>query len=106
MVNEAELSCEFPSPWRCRFIASTACEVRMTGMLTLQKRHSKKCRDRNKGPNFLKCRGHCPLRVCGTSEGRRVRISLKTRDLQRAARRLTEIEDRISGRPRKTVVDA
>ena len=78
----------------------------MTAMLTLQRRHSKKCRDRNKGPNFLKCRGHCPLRVCGTLEGRRVRISLKTRDLQRAARRLTEIEDRISGRPRKTVVDA
>jgi site-specific recombinase XerD len=37
---------------------------------------------------------------------RRVRLSLKTRDLQRAARRLTEIEDRISGKPRKTVADA
>jgi site-specific recombinase XerD len=78
----------------------------MTAMLTLQRRHSKKCRDQNKGPNYLKCRGHCPLRVCGTSEGRRVRISLKTRDLQRAARRLTEIEDRVSGRPRKSITDA
>ncbi len=37
---------------------------------------------------------------------RRVRLSLKTRDLQRAARRLTEIEDRISGKPRKTIADA
>src|ERR1700687_455454 len=78
----------------------------MTAMLTLQRRHSKKCRDQNKGPNFLKCRGHCPLRVCGTAEGRRVRISLKTRDLQRAARRITEIEDRASGKPRKSIADA
>ena len=78
----------------------------MTAMLTLQRRHSKKCRDRNKGPNFLKCRGRCSLRVCGAVEGRRVRISLKTRDLQRAARRLTEIEDRVSGKPRKTILDA
>jgi site-specific recombinase XerD len=37
---------------------------------------------------------------------RRVRLSLKTRDLQRAARRLTEMEDRISGKPRKTIADA
>jgi site-specific recombinase XerD len=37
---------------------------------------------------------------------KRVRLSLKTRDLQRAARRLTEIEDRLSGRPRKCITDA
>ena len=78
----------------------------MSSMLTLQRRHSKKCRDRNQGPNYLKCRGHCPLRVCGTAEGRRVRISLKTRDLQRAAKRLIEIEDRASGKPRKTIAEA
>jgi site-specific recombinase XerD len=35
-----------------------------------------------------------------------VRISIKTRDLQRAARRLTEIEDRASGRPRKSIAEA
>jgi site-specific recombinase XerD len=46
------------------------------------------------------------VRVCGIAEGRRVRISLKTRDLQRAARRLAELEDRQSGKPRKTVADA
>jgi integrase len=78
----------------------------MTAMLTLQRRHSIQCRDRNKGPSHLKCRGRCPLWVCGSLEGKRVRLSLKTRDLQRAARRLVEIEDRVSGRPRKTVADA
>lgn len=78
----------------------------MTAMLTIQRRHSRKCPHRNKGPNYLKCCGRCPLWVCGMAEGRRVRLSLKTRDLQRAARRLTEIEDRVSGRPRKSIVDA
>ena len=29
-----------------------------------------------------------------------MRLSLKTRDLQRAARKLTEMEDRLSGKPR------
>src|SRR5213594_2546750 len=75
-------------------------------MLTLQRRHSKKCPNRNRGPNYLKCRGQCPLWVCGMIASRRVRISLKTRDLQRAARRLTEIEDQAAGKPRKMVTDA
>src|SRR5437016_14309842 len=76
-------------------------------MLTLQRRHSQKCPDRDKGPNYLKCRGHCLLRVCGmTDGGKRVRVSIKTRDLQRAARRLTAIEDRAAGKPRKSVSDA
>jgi site-specific recombinase XerD len=35
-----------------------------------------------------------------------MRLSLKTRDLQRAARKLTEMEDRLSGKPRKPVLDA
>ena len=79
----------------------------MTAMLTLQTRHSKKCRENTKktaGRNKPKCR--CPVWVCGMADGRRVRISLKTRDLQRAARRLTEMEDRLSGKPRKTIIDA
>jgi hypothetical protein len=76
-------------------------------MLTLQRRHSPRCPDRDKGPNHLKCRGGCLLRAHGTTDdGQRMRLSLKTRDLQRAARRLTEIEDRMSGKPRKKVVDA
>jgi site-specific recombinase XerD len=79
----------------------------MTSMLTIQRRHSPNCPDRNKGPNYLKCRGHCLLRACGTTDtGKRVRLTLKTRDLQRAVRKLTEIEDRASGKPRKAIKDA
>src|SRR5271169_5140049 len=77
-------------------------------MLTLQRRHSPKCPDRNKGPNFLKCRGRgCIIRACGTADdGKRMRLSLKTRDLKRAARKLTEIEDRLGGKIRKPVLEA
>ena len=35
-----------------------------------------------------------------------MRLSLKTRDLGRAARKLAEMEDRLSGKPRKLVLDA
>jgi site-specific recombinase XerD len=77
----------------------------MSPMLTLQRRHSQKCPDRNKGPNYLKCRGHCALRICGVANGKRVRTSLRTRDLQRAARRLAEMEDAV-GRPRKSLSEA
>ena len=78
----------------------------MSPMLTLQRRHSKKCTDKKKGPSYLKCRGHCPLRICGMLNGQRVRKSLKTRDLQRAARRMSEMQDEALGRPRKTLRDA
>lgn len=78
----------------------------MRPMLTLQRRHSKKCPDRNEGPNYLKCRGHCALRICGMVNGHRVRRSLKTRDLQRAARRLSEMHDEAFERPRKALTDA
>lgn len=75
-------------------------------MLTIQRRHSQKCPDKNKGPNYLKCRGRCSLRICGMVNGRRVRQSLKTRDLQRAARRLADVEQEALGRPRKVLTDA
>src|SRR5215510_4984226 len=78
----------------------------MTAMLTLQRRHSTKCPDKNKGPNYLKCRGRCPIRICGMSNGKRIRTSLKTRDLQRAARRLAEMEEEALGRLRKPLDDA
>ena len=78
----------------------------MTPMLTLQRRHSLKCPSYNRLPSRKESRCRCPLWACGMVDQRRVRLSLKTRDLQRAARRLTEIEDRISGKPRKTVCDA
>ena len=35
-----------------------------------------------------------------------MRLSLKTRDRYRAQRKLNEIEDRASGRPRKNILDA
>jgi site-specific recombinase XerD len=54
----------------------------------------------------LKCRGQCALRISGILNGKRVRLSLKTRDLQRAARRLGEMEEAAMGRVRKTLVDA
>ncbi len=75
-------------------------------MLTLQRRHSQKCPDKKKGLNYLKCRGHCPLRICGMINGQRVRTSLKTRDLQRAARRLAEMEEEALSRHRKLLTDA
>ena len=78
----------------------------MTPMLTLQRRHSSKCPNRNIVPSRKETRCRCPLWACGMVDQRRVRLSLKTRDLQRAARRLTEIEDRISGKPRKTIAAA
>ncbi len=75
-------------------------------MLTLQRRHSLKCPDRKRGPNHLRCRGSCPLWATGTLEGKRTRISLQLRDLNRAARRLTELEDQKFGRPRKSIAAA
>ena len=71
-------------------------------MLTLQRRHSTKCPHRQKGPDSPKCR--CPVRVGGIVEGKRVRVSLKTRDLRRAARRLAEMEQQGFARPRKRLV--
>jgi site-specific recombinase XerD len=79
--------------------------------LTIQRRHSPKCPDRGKGPDFLKCRGRCKLRAVGyDDEGNRVRESLKTRDLARASTLLAKfIADRQAGPnrpPRKTLTDA
>jgi Phage integrase SAM-like domain len=78
----------------------------MSPMLTLQRRHSKKCPDKNKGPKYLKYRGHCAIRICGMQNGKRVRTSLKTRDIRRAARRLAEMDEEALGRSRKTLGDA
>lgn len=77
-------------------------------MLSLQRRHTKKCpdKDHRDGPNFLKCRGRCPLRICGMVNEQRVRKSLKTRDLQRAARRMVEMEQETVNRLRKQLDDA
>jgi site-specific recombinase XerD len=73
-------------------------------MLMLQRRHSAKCPHRHKGPNYTKCR--CPVWAGGIVENKRVRFSLKTRDLRRAARRLVEKEQEGSARPRKRLAAA
>lgn len=79
----------------------------LDAMLNLQRRHSDKCPDRDKGPNFLKCRGRCRIRVVGSIDGQRVRISLKTRDVARAARKLSELEPNTANlTPRKKITDA
>jgi len=75
------------------------------GELTIQRRHSRSCPDRHRGANFLKCRGRCPLWVAGTLDGQRIRRSLRTRDLQRAAQRLGTFLDSIT-RPRKRLTEA
>jgi site-specific recombinase XerD len=60
-------------------------------MLNLYRRHVRKCPHRKKGTSHVKC--NCPVWCDGELSGRRVRESLKTRDWQRAIRRLAEKED-------------
>lgn len=76
----------------------------MTTMLKLQRRHSLECPRKDNGPDCLDC--PCPLWACGTLDGTRVRISLKTRDRGRGNRRLAELEDRRFETPRKTIIAA
>jgi site-specific recombinase XerD len=78
----------------------------MSAMLTLKRRHSLKCPNHNKAPGAKETRCRCPIWADGMVDQRRVRLSLKTRDLQRAAHRLTAMEDRFAGKPRKSVHDA
>lgn len=74
--------------------------------LILQRRHTAHCPDRHRGANYLKCRGRCPVWATGTIDGRRIRQSLRTRDLQRAAQRLAALLASINQPPRKTVTEA
>jgi site-specific recombinase XerD len=75
--------------------------------LTIQRRHSPTCPDKAKGPNFLKCRGKCILRAIGyDDDGNRVRESLKTRDLARAAKRMAEFETKRGAGPAKPLAEA
>lgn len=79
-------------------------------MLTLQRRHTATCKHRSKGPDFLKC--NCPIRACGSIDGKRTRLSLRTRDLSRASRRLAELSEpkqqpeAVPEKPRKLVEEA
>jgi len=72
-------------------------------MMKLIRRHLPNCKNKEKGENFLACR--CPIWVRGTEEGKLVRRSLKTRDMERAASILRNTRDELlTGR--KTVADA
>ena len=54
----------------------------MTEMLTVYRRHAEACPHADQGRAWLKCK--CPLWVDGILDGREMRRSLKTRNLQRA----------------------
>lgn len=80
-----------------------------TPQLTIQRRHSSGCPDKHKGPDFLKCRKSCKLRVVGyDAAGNRVRESLGTRDLTRATKLFTQRLESWAkpAPPAKTVDDA
>src|SRR3954466_14638017 len=60
-------------------------------MLSLYRRHLKKCPHRAKGQHFTKC--SCPIWCDGELHGKRCRQSLSTRDWGRATRKLAQLED-------------
>src|SRR5579872_3775091 len=51
-------------------------------MLTIYRRHLKKCEHRGEGRKYRRC--HCPIWVDGFLGGREIRESLKLRDWQKA----------------------
>jgi integrase len=61
-------------------------------MLTIWRRHTRKCPHRDKGRAFQKCT--CPLWADGYSNGKRTsRVSLKTRDYSRAVKRAAKLDE-------------
>jgi site-specific recombinase XerD len=60
-------------------------------MLSLYRRHLAKCPHQSKGQNFTKC--SCPIWCDGELNGKRFRRSLKSRDWQRALKKLIALED-------------
>ena len=71
--------------------------------LYLVRHHSGKCPHKDKGQKFLSCK--CPLGIDGTLNGRRLRRSLRTRNLDKAYRKLAEI-DRPDYREPKSLSEA
>ncbi len=59
-------------------------------MLSLYRRHTQQCKHRAKGREQLKC--SCPIWCDGILDGKDFRKSLRTRDWQRALRKLVAIE--------------
>src|SRR5947209_1154802 len=82
--------------------------------ITIQRRHTKNCPSYAKGPHYMRCGGKrpCILRAFGYDDaGKRVRESLRTRDLGRAPERLKVLIDRLRDQPtprapRKTIAEA
>lgn len=74
--------------------------------LFLVRNHSDKCPHASKGPRFLNCK--CPIGVDGEIRGKRYRRSLFTRNLDKAYRKLAELEkpDYREPKPLKDAVDA
>jgi site-specific recombinase XerD len=64
--------------------------LRIVADLFLVRNHSNKCSHRHKGPRFLNCK--CNLGVDGEIKGKRFRRSLFTRSLDKAYRKLAELE--------------
>jgi integrase/recombinase XerC len=65
--------------------------VTIKGVMTLWRRHLNLCPHRAKGRRYTKCT--CPIWCDGELNGKRYRQSLKTRDWQRAIRKLAALED-------------
>jgi len=59
-------------------------------MLNIYRRHVKTCLHRSEGARYLKC--SCPIWVIGEINGKTIRRTLKTRDMQRAIRLAERIE--------------
>lgn len=74
--------------------------------LFLVRNHSDKCPYASKGPRFLNCK--CPLGVDGEIRGKRHRRSLFTRSLDKAYRKLAELErpDYQEPKPLKEAIEA
>jgi site-specific recombinase XerD len=74
-------------------------------MLNLYRRHRTACPHRQAGRDWVRCA--CPIWCDGEAGGRRVRQTLKTRDWQRALRRMAELENpQPGGIVSKAVADA
>ncbi len=75
-------------------------------MLTLYRRHRKRCKHRQKGREYRHC--ECPIWIDGFLGGKEIRQSTKVRGWQRAQElvREWEAEDQLTSTERKTIEDA
>jgi site-specific recombinase XerD len=75
-------------------------------MLTIYRRHKKKCEHRTEGRKYRRCR--CPIWVDGFLDGKDIHKSLKHRDWQRAQDliRSWEAKDQVVIKPEKQTIEA